>query len=439
MTCIPLSPVYYDMRTSKCGNGGRNARLPSDGKEIGAMTHRYKLTTRKVEALTAPGTFSDGGGLYLVVGPNSKSWIFRYQLRGRRRDMGLGSVRWVTLAEARDLAYQAHRVLTLERADPLDKRRASEAVAAKETKLATFTFAHCTLETLKNKRPGWSPGHAANWEASMQKYVLPVLGKLRVADIKAEAAANILKPLRLKHPKLAADLQTRIEAVFKTAIGNDWCSGEILIKLKYIMDLLPAAAEAKSHEALDWRDMPKFMAALRPAETIGASALELLILCGLRLNEVRPAKWNEFNLEERMWTIPAERMKGATGKRKPHDVPLSSAALAVLNRMADIRVGDFVFGGTAGAISESTMTRELKQLRRDVTLHGFRTTFSTWLNRKGFPSEMVEHALAHKVGTKVKRIYDKETMIEARREMMEVWADYCAGIEPATNVVPLRA
>lgn len=274
----------------------------------------------------------------------------------------------------------------------------------------------------------------------MRMHVIPVLGKLPVGQIKIEHLAKLLTPLRSTKPKLSKDLQVRIGAVLDHAIGNGWYTGENPAKLKYLNALLPAAAESKPHEALDYRDIPALVAELRSHSHIACHTTEFLILSGLRLNEVRLAQWKEFNLDERIWTVPADRMKGRRGKKVPHEVPLSSAMMTVINRMAGIRQNDFVFaGGASGAISESTLTRELKKLRPDVTLHGFRATFSTYLNRVGFPSEMVEHALAHSVGTTVKRAYDRQTMVERRREMMEVWADYCAGIEPGQNVVPLRA
>lgn len=397
---------------------------------------KKQLTTIQVRTL-GPGLHSDGGRLYLAVGPSSRSWVFRYQFRGRRREMGFGAARVITLADARHMAHTESRRLLIDRVDPIEHRRATESAAIKETK--RITFEQCTTEYLQTHKSAWVPKHARAWEQSMRDYVLPTIGKVPVEKIKLDAVVGILKPMWLEKPKLSEDLRFRIGAVLDFAIGSEYRTGDNPAKSKHLTKLLPKRAETKPHEAIDWRDLPIFMASLRALDSIAARAIEFCILCASRRDEVRLARWDEINLEERLWTVPKERMK----TRAPHDVPLSSAAMAVLHRMAAIRVNDYVFSGASskGTVGATSMTTTiLASLKRsDITLHGFRATFSTLLNKRGFNEQMIEHALAHTVGTKVKRAYDREKMVEERRALMEYWADYCAGVEPGQNVVPLRA
>lgn len=394
---------------------------------------KKKLTATGVKN-AGPGMHSAGGGLYLAVARGgSRSWIYRYQFRSKRRDMGLGSASVVTLAEARDLAYEARRLLVFSRIDPIEHRRQAEAAATTTTKAVTFEA--CAQEHLMNRKTAWSVAYEKNWAQGMRDHVYPKIGKLPVGKIDIDALVELLKPFN--GSKLAVDLRSRIGGVLDAAIGKKLLVGENPAKSKYLTTLLPKPAKVQKLPALAYNEIAAFMLQLRADSSITNRAMEFAILCASRRDEVREAPWSEIDMTNRWWTIPAERMKN----REEHRVPLSGAAMAVLHQMAAIRTNDFVFPGREhGTLAEGAIHKVVTKLRPDITPHGFRSTFSTWLREETeFDTEMGEVALAHRVGTTVAQRYQRGTMLRKRTLLMETWADYCAGVEPGLNVVPLRA
>ncbi len=409
-----------------------------------------KLSPAKVRNASKPGLYSDGGGLYLHVGPTGgKSWIFRFMLNGRAREMGLGGVHVFGLHEARERAAAA-RKLRYDGIDPLEardadkKRRAAEAAAA-------VTFRRAAESYLQDHRAAWrNEKHAWQWTATLQTHVYPVIGKLPVAAVNTGHVTNILKPIWTTKAETAARVRGRIEAVLSYAKAHGWRTGENPARWKGHLDqALPArskVARVEHHAALPWAEIGGFMAELDKQDGISALALRFTILTAARTGEAIGATWGEIDMRAAVWTVPAERMKSG----KMHRVPLSGAVLAVLRQAEAFRHGTGpdvpVFpggkgGNGKGALSNMAMLALLRRMGRpDLTVHGFRSSFRDWCAEvTGYPRELAEAALAHVVSDKTEAAYQRADMIEKRRKMMEAWATFCARPMPAAGeVVTLR-
>jgi integrase len=401
------------------------------------------LTARRVQALKAPGLYADGGGLYLQVVPTgAKTWIFRFQLAGRRRDMGLGSASVYSLAEAREKASAARR-LVAERIDPID-HRARRAAAATLEKAKALTFKTCAEGYLGAHRAGWrNPKHRAQWESTLDSYVYPVLGELAVQVIDVGLVMRAIEPIWSQKPETASRVRGRVEAILDWAAARGYRDGENPARWRGHLDkLLPKKTKVRRpahHAALPYVEIGSFMTELRQRDAIAARGLEFAILTAARTGEVIGVRWPEINCAERVWIIPGERMKAG----RDHRVPLSKPALAIVDAMAGIRHGDFVFaGGQAGqSLSNMAFLMLLRRMKRsELTAHGFRSTFRDWAaERTNFPAEVAEMALAHTVDDKVEAAYRRGDLFEKRRQIMEAWAEFCAA--PLTNdhtIVPIR-
>jgi integrase len=393
-----------------------------------------KLTARAVLAAKA-GRHSDGGGLYLVVsGDGRGKWVYRFTLAGKSRDMGLGSVRDVPLADARQAAADARRAVAAGR-DPLAERYKARLEASKVP-----TFQEAADEFLSNvERAFRNAKHRAQWRATLRDYAKPILSK-HVDQIETADVLRCLTPIWTTKPETASRVRGRIERVLDAARARDQRSGENPARWRGHLDkLLPKRAKLTRghHAALRFDEVPDFMARLREVEGLGARALELTVLTAVRSGEALGARWSEFDLEARIWTIPAGRMKAA----REHRVPLSPQALAILESLQAGRVSDFVFPGAASkdrkprGLSSMAMAMTLRRMKVDVTVHGFRSAFRDWAGeRTHFPREVAEAALAHVVGDQTERAYRRGDALDKRREMMDAWAAWC---EPkGTNVVP---
>jgi integrase len=400
------------------------------------------LTARQVETRKAPGLIADGGGLYLQIAPTgARTWIYRYQIVGRRRDMGLGSAAVFSLAEARDRARAARRMVA-DGIDPIDARRA--AVAAKRVDAAkTMTFAECAERYIAAHRAGWkNPKHAAQWPSTLATYVYPALASLPVHAVDTALVTRVIDPIWATKPETASRVRGRIEAVLDWATARGYRKGENPARWRGHLDnLLPARSKVrrvKHHAALPYAEVGAFMAELRQQEGVAARALEFAILTAARTGEVIGARRDEINMVERLWAIPGERMKAG----KEHRVPLSAAALAIIETMSAIRSGDFVFpGGQLGRpLSNMALLMALRRMARDnLTAHGFRSTFRDWAaERTNFPSEVAEMALAHVVGDKVEAAYRRGDLFQKRRQLAEAWAKFCESPPPKDDVVPIR-
>jgi integrase len=389
-----------------------------------------RFTVRGVETIKKPGLHADGGGLYLHVSKNgARSWIFRWKHDGRLRDMGLGPLNTVTLAEARDKAL-ACRKLKLDGRDPIEERRAQRQAVKLEGAKA-MTFKDCAEAYIGAHRAGWkNPKHAAQWPSTLETYVHSIFGSLPVQAIDVGFVMKALEPIWNAKPETASRVRGRIESVLDWATARGYRQGENPARWRgHLENLLPKKSKVRQvehHAALPYAEIGAFMAALRERDGIAARALEFAILTAARTAEVIGATWAEVDLEGCLWTIPAARMKAG----KEHRVPLSAAAVAILRAMAEVRTSEFVFPGNLAKqpLSQMAMLMLLRRMGRDgLTVHGFRSAFSDWCaEQTAFASEVREMALAHTVGDKVEAAYRRGDLFEKRRQLAEAWARYCA-------------
>jgi integrase len=386
-----------------------------------------KLNARRVEGKLAPGYHNDGAGLYLAVGQKSKSWVLRYKFDGRKREMGLGSASDVTLAEARELARQARRRVRIDKVDPIDERRAKEA-ARRLARATAMTFAEAAEQYIRTHSVKWKNGKSEQqWRNTLATYAHPILGKLPVAEVDLGLIMRVLEPIWLIKSETASRLRGRIERILDWATTLRYRQGENPARWKgHLEHLLPArTAEPEHHAAVPYDQIGAFMTALRSREGVAARALEFLILTAARTSEVIGAPWGEIDRGKRLWTVPPERMKAG----EEHSVPLSYAAMMVIEAMFKVRQGDYVFPGAVSdkPLSNMSLLAVLKRMGRgDLTAHGFRSCFRDWAGDcTNFSREICESALAHSLGDKAEKAYRRASAIKKRRRLMEAWAKYC--------------
>jgi integrase len=390
-----------------------------------------KLTALSVRRIKKPGMYHDGGGLYLqVTGSGAKSWIYRFMLHGKAREMGLGPLSVVSLAQARNKAVECRR-LRHEGVDPLEARKAERAKAALGV-AKTMTFDECAAAYIAAHRTGWrSVRHLNQWKSTFAAYVTPVFGKLPVQTIDTALVMKVLEPIWNTKAETASRVRRRIEAVLDWAKAREFRDGENPARWRgHLKNLLPAPSKVRKvehHPALPYTEIGDLMATLRERDSVAARALEFIILSAARSGEVRGARWTEIDLSTKLWAIPPSRMN--TGRE--HRVPLSDAAIAALKRVARVRENDRVFpGDRQAALGERTLKRLLQAVGRGgVTVHGFRSTFRDWVaEQTTFPGEVAEMALAHAVSDKTEAAYRRGDMFEKRRQLMNAWAEYCGAV-----------
>jgi integrase len=406
-----------------------------------------KLTALEVARAKKPGLYGDGKGLALRIGRSAaaKSWVFRYMLDGRAREMGLGALSDVSLAEARARAREYRKMLKDDEnpKDPIEARR-ERRQARRIERASAMTFRDCAERYIAAQRTGWrNPKHAAQWPATLAAYVYPVFGSLPVQAVDVGLVMKALEPIWTAKPETASRVRGRIESVLDWATARGHRAGENPARWRGHLDnLLPRRSKVRRvehHAALPYAEIGPFMAELRQQEGIAARSLELAILTAARTGEVIGARWAEIDEEARLWVIPGERMKAG----REHRVPLSEPALAILRKMAASRESEFVFpGGRAGRpLSNMAMLQLLRRMGRgDLTVHGFRSSFADWCAEKtNTPSEVREMALAHTVGDSVEAAYRRSDLVDKRHQLAEAWARYCATPEAAANVVAFAA
>jgi integrase len=407
------------------------------------LRERDRLTALSVRReKREPGIYHDGAGLYLQVGDSgTKSWILKFSLNGRARQMGLGPVPLVSLAEARQKRDDAQRLL-LDGIDPIEARR-SERQAKQLDVVETVTFKEAATTYVSSHEKGWrNARHARQWPETLAAYVYPTIGGLSVRAVDTAMVLKVLEPIWTIKPETASRVRGRIEAVLDWAKAHGYRSGENPARWRGHLDhLLPAKSKVRKvehHPALPYVEIGAFMAALRQQDSVSGRALEFLILTAARSGEALGARWSEVDRAGKLWTVPAGRMKG----HREHRVPLSDAAVAVLEKM-QVFGGDVVFPGLKrAALGPAALFGLLRRMGRgDLTAHGFRSTFRDWAaERTNFPNEVVEMALAHAVGSKVEAAYRRGDLVDKRRRLMDAWAEFCA-MAPATehgNVIQLR-
>jgi integrase len=387
------------------------------------------------------GMYHDGGGLYLQVSAGgAKSWIFRFMLDGRAREMGLGPVHAIPLAEARKRAAASRR-MRLDGIDPIEARSAQRGQKKLEAAKA-MTFDTCAAAYIAAHHTSWrNAKHRDQWRNTLTSYAGPVFGSLPVQSIDVGLVMKALEPIWQTKTETASRLRGRIEAVLDWATVRGYRKGENPARWRGHLDkLLPARSKIRKvehHPALPYDELADFVAALRSQEGIASRALEFLILTAARTGEVIDARWDEVDLGAKTWIVPAARMKAG----REHRVPLSAATVTVLEQMREIRQSEFVFpGGRRGEpLSNMAMLAVLKRMERgDLTAHGFRSSFRDWAaERTNFPHEVAEMALAHTVGDKVEAAYRRGDLLQKRRQIMEAWARFCATTRSPAEVVPI--
>ncbi len=391
------------------------------------------LTARQVATLGTPGLFADGGGLYLQISSSgTKSWVFRFSFAGRRRDMGLGPVADVSLAQARDLAANARKLIR-DGQDPIEARKQR---AADEAGRAV-TFRDAATSMIRTRRDGWrNPKHAAQWTSSLERYVYPVIGDRPVAAVTTDDLVRVLEPIWSQVPETASRIRGRIEATLDYARVRNWRSGENPARWRGHLDqVFPAKgaiATVTHHASLPYQDLPAFWARLQIQDGLGARALELAILTAGRSGEVLGARWAEIDFDAAVWTVPAERMKTNT----PHRVPLCAPALQLLRKLHAIRLGDLVFPGARidRPLSNMTIGMVLRRMAVPVTVHGFRSTFRVWVEETtNTPVPVSEAALSHTIKDKVMAAYQRSDLLEKRRPLMEAWGSFVTSMVTGTT------
>lgn len=389
-----------------------------------------KLTARTVATIKEPGRHSDGGGLYLVVDKSgAKRWVFLFRWQSKLKEMGLGGLTAVSLAKAREKAAAAREQV----ADGINP------ITHQQGQRTTFgSFADQLLTDIEGQ---WrNLKHRAQWRMMLTHYAAPLRDKA-IDAITTDDVLSALRPIWTTKPETASRVRARIERVLDAAKAKDLRQGENPARWRGHLDqLLPRRQKLARghHTALQFRELPAFMAALRARPALAARVLEFTILTAARSGEAFGAQWDEFDIERKLWTVPAARMKAG----RVHRVPLSDAAVSLLLELASVRVGDLVFPGTKAGRPLSGMSMEmlLRRMRVPVTVHGFRSTFRDWAGEETeFARETAEAALAHVVGDATERAYRRGDALAKRCALMQAWADYCgskgtAGVKKSSTL-----
>ena len=403
-----------------------------------------KLTALKVANLTDTGRYADEAGLYLNISKDgTKSWLYRYQLNGKRRWMGLGSyhTKSNTLAMARVKAVEA-KTLVNRGVDPIDQqstenenKKAAVRKFNKDKKLKSMTFQVCTENYIDVMKAQWSnEKHIQQWTNSLTTYAFPIFGDMPVKDIDVEHVRLCLDPIWNTKTETASRVRQRIESIISYAIANKFRETSNPAIWKGLLDQFYPKPEKvkqkryeqegkeKHHNALPYQEMPGFMVELKKMDGVAPKALRFTILTASRSGEIRFAKWGEFDMNRKEWNIPKNRMKA----RKAHRVALSDAAITLLKLLP--QVNDYVFPGWKRdtSMSDGAMSAVLKRMdKKSVTVHGMRSTFRDYIGEETrFPYRLAEYALAHQLTDDAEKAYARGDMLKKRFTMMNAWADY---------------
>lgn len=398
-----------------------------------------------------PGRYADGGGLNLLVKDSgARSWVYRYMIEGRSRDIGLGSAAGpdtITLAKARDLA-SALRVKVKAGIDPLaerDRKAAEAKAAAQAATVAGISFMHVAEAYIAANEGKWrNSKHRQQWRNTLATYAYPVIGDLPVAEVKTSHVLQIVEPMWQEKPETANRVRGRIEIILDAAKAREYRDGENPARWRgHLSQLLPERGKLSRghHKAMPYNQVAAFTAQLQDREAMAAMALEFVILTAARTSEVLGATWAEIDFDNAVWTIPADRMKA----QKEHRVPLSPRAVKILEA-TKLDDAEWLFPSEKGGkLSGMAMSMLLRRMKVDYTVHGFRSAFRDWSAEcTGYAHEVCEMALAHTIGNKAEAAYRRGDLFEKRRRLMSDWATYCAtdstaGDTVSDNVTPLRA
>lgn len=408
------------------------------------------LNEKSIAKLKDEGRYrdKDSVGLYLQVGKNgNKSWLLRFELNHRERFMGLGSLKDFSLKEARQRARERRQLLA-DGIDPIEHRNALQTVAAHEAKK------NAQVPTFKSAAERYFSVHGSKWSSakhrqqfvrSLKDYAYPTLGNLPVNTITTEDVRRTVEPIWHKIYQTASRTRGKIENVLSWSIANGYRDGPNPARwgdnLEFLLpDKSQAAKKSTHHAALPYDELPGFWATLNNVEGVAPRALEFIILTAVRASEATLAIWSEIDFKEKVWTIPADRMKS----KRPHRVPLSEQALAILKALPREDGNPFVFLGSVKgkSVSSASVLNYLQKLRDDATVHGMRSSFRDWaFERTNFPREVAEVALAHVVGDATERAYRRGDVLDKRRKLMTAWAKFVITkpVASSNNVVAIRA
>jgi integrase len=390
-----------------------------------------RMSVRQIDRLP-PGLHAvSPGGLYIAIGknaegkPSSRSWIFRYTVAGRKRHYGIGSCRDID-RDAAELECEKLRGLRRQDIDPIDAKRAKTLDAA-----LSLTFEQCARRFYKSKEAGWSASHKRSWLADLERDVFPIIGAVAVDRVGVREALSVIEPYWITKHETASRNRGRIERVIDYAVamrhrpdGKNPASwrgnlSAILAEPKKVK------GEKRHLAAMDYREVPNFVANLPVSDA--SKALELLILCASRSSEIRDMEWSEIDFAEKLWTIPAHKMKA----RRTHHVPLTARTIEILQSVE--RKGEHVFDLGRDAM--------IDLVPEGATTHGFRSCFSTWAGeRTGFPRDLIERCIAHATGSAVEQSYRRGLELERRREVLDAWAKFMVnGNDNAGQIVDFKA
>jgi integrase len=389
------------------------------------------MTVREVESLKN-GVWGDGGGLWLTVEGKARRWTFRYKspATGKRREMGLGSYPDVPLAKARDKARAARQLLD-GGTDPIDQAKLQK----EAQRAAGMTFEAAAESYIKDREPGWTDPRAAPvWRSSLKRFAYPVIGTTAVGSVTTEDVLRILRPIWAEKTETADRVRGRMERILDYARTHKWMKGDNPAQWRGHLDNILAprsqVARVEHHGAVKWQEVAVVMTKLAGVDGMASRAVRFACLTATRSGEARAATWREFDLGQKLWVIPAERMKA----KKEHRVPLSEPALALLRdqRPADGAppANGYVFPGAKEGrpLTDVGLLKAVHKATgaKEVTVHGFRSTFRDWVaEATDHPGEVAEMALAHVIGSKVEAAYRRGDLFEKRRAMMEDWGRWC--------------
>lgn len=403
-----------------------------------------RLTAATARTIKKPGQYADGNGLYLQVTDSStRSWLFRYSHAGRQSSMGLGAYDLMSLADARQTVADLRKKVR-QGIDPREERDRARRQAASD-RAKKITFSEAVARFLPKKMAELSNAkHKQQWENTLSTYAEPVLGSLWVDEIDVQDVLAVLEPIWAEKNETATRLRSRVESVLDWATVAGFRQGENPAAWKGRLSALlpkPSAVSKVTHQpAISLQDLPRWWRALMHAEGQGALALRLLVLCAARSGEVRGARWSEINLSQKLWIVPAERMKA----KREHRVPLSDQAMELIESLPHFVGSDLLFPNTKGTMmSDMTLSAVMRRLHaaqvtqdgigwvdpgslKPAVPHGLRSTFRSWAAETGVSHDLAEICLAHEVGNAVARAYKRTDMVERRRDVMDQWARRCS-------------
>ena len=402
----------------------------------------YRLTDKMVRNLAAPGYHSDGGGLYLQVSKaGTKSWVDRFTRKGHSRDMGLGSLRLVSLFEARAKAGDCRAILA-KGGDPIEHRRAQieAGTPIKAAEPAAPNFRDFAEQYIDARAAAWrNSKHREQWRSTLAAYAYPIIGDMALGAIDTPDILRVLEPIWAGKSETASRVRGRIERILAAAsVRGHRPAANPATWMGHLREALPPKQKSTPFAALTYTEIPVFMQTLRRRQGIAAAALEFTILTAGRSGEARGTRWPEVDEAAKAWTVPADRMKAG----RPHVVPLSDRALEILEAMRPLRdlAGGFIFPGVKSGrpLSDMTLSALVRAMGFNCVPHGFRAGFKTWAEQEtDFPNVVIEAALAHIVGDKAERAYMRGDWFAKRRGLMDAWGAYCTSA-PRQTVVPIR-